>query len=236
MKQLRVFLLYVDAIFARIKRQFRKRSETFFTSDLHFGHRNVINYCNRPFSSVEQMDRFLLFQWNCYIDINDNVFCLGDLGINGKTPQRIGNKLNGNKTLVPGNHDSQFAFAKRKNNHLAKAIQEAEKAGWIVAQHYKKNIYGVETFMCHLPPKKGAQTFHDARYMEERVENDPALIYLNGHLHGRHIKQDNMIDVGWDAHLRPITAKKIKEVIDDKRTFIPSRLTKFYEQRKENEY
>jgi calcineurin-like phosphoesterase family protein len=54
---------------------------TFFTSDLHFGHSNVINYSNRPFSSVEEMDQILVSNWNDVVTNKDRVIIAGDLAM-----------------------------------------------------------------------------------------------------------------------------------------------------------
>jgi calcineurin-like phosphoesterase family protein len=50
----------------------------FFTSDTHFYHTNIIKYCNRPFSSVEEMNQKLIENWNNTISEHDTIFHLGD--------------------------------------------------------------------------------------------------------------------------------------------------------------
>ena len=51
----------------------------FFTSDLHLGHENCIRLCNRPFSSIEEMDETLMENWNHKVTGTDTVYILGDL-------------------------------------------------------------------------------------------------------------------------------------------------------------
>lgn len=83
-------------------------SRIFFTSDTHFGHKNIIEYCNRPFDSVEQMNDFIIKQWNSVVRENDTVYHLGDvcLGLRKEEIAEILSKLNGTKYLVKGNHDN----------------------------------------------------------------------------------------------------------------------------------
>jgi calcineurin-like phosphoesterase family protein len=51
----------------------------YFTADLHLGHANIINHCDRPFSSVEEMDEHLINAWNSRVRPNDTVYIIGDL-------------------------------------------------------------------------------------------------------------------------------------------------------------
>jgi calcineurin-like phosphoesterase family protein len=81
---------------------------TFFTSDTHFYHENIIKYCNRPFSSVEEMNEKLIENWNSVIGKNDIVWHLGDFCFGQKDNiSKIIPKLNGRINLVMGNHDHQ---------------------------------------------------------------------------------------------------------------------------------
>lgn len=51
---------------------------TFFTSDSHFGHANIIRYCQRPFADADEMDSALIRIWNSVVDPRDTVYHLGD--------------------------------------------------------------------------------------------------------------------------------------------------------------
>lgn len=49
----------------------------YFTADMHFGHRAIINMQSRPFESVEEMNRVLLQNFNSVVHKDDTVFILG---------------------------------------------------------------------------------------------------------------------------------------------------------------
>jgi calcineurin-like phosphoesterase family protein len=78
-------------------------SNTFFTADTHFLHKNVIRYCERPFSSVEEMDETLISNWNAKVKPGDSVYHVGDFGFGNCNS--ISERLNGKIYLVPGGHD-----------------------------------------------------------------------------------------------------------------------------------
>ena len=55
----------------------------FVTADHHFGHANIIEYTNRPFASVEEMDAALIAAWNERVTDYDLVYHLGDFTLEG---------------------------------------------------------------------------------------------------------------------------------------------------------
>ena len=74
--------------------------------DTHFCHRNIIKYCGRPFDSIEKMNEALISNWNKVVKRDDRVFMLGDFALCSKDKIiEIGQKLNGRKILILGNHD-----------------------------------------------------------------------------------------------------------------------------------
>lgn len=77
-----------------------------FTSDLHFGHKNIIKFCNRPWKTTEEMDEALITNWNSVVGEKDIVFDLGDFAFatNSRWKELI-QKLNGKHYLILGNHD-----------------------------------------------------------------------------------------------------------------------------------
>ena len=81
-------------------------SGIFFTSDTHFGHSKIIDYCKRPFSSIEEHDKTLIQNWNNVVGQDDTVFHLGDFAYgNSQFVSNIIKQLNGNIILIKGNHD-----------------------------------------------------------------------------------------------------------------------------------
>lgn len=83
---------------------------TFFISDTHFGHKNIITFKtgdNKPlrdFASVEEMDECMVTRWNSVVKSQDTIYHLGDVVINRKALPIL-DRLNGRKVLIKGNHD-----------------------------------------------------------------------------------------------------------------------------------
>lgn len=78
------------------------------TSDHHFGHSKIIEYCNRPFHNVHEMDEEMIARWNAVVKSGDTIYHLGDFAFFKGGPdvlKDITRRLVGYKILVMGNHD-----------------------------------------------------------------------------------------------------------------------------------
>ena len=52
---------------------------TWFTGDTHFGHKNIIEFSNRPYVDIDHMNHGLVKIWNTFINPSDTVWHLGDV-------------------------------------------------------------------------------------------------------------------------------------------------------------
>ena len=83
----------------------------FFTSDTHFGHKNIIKFIDydgnrvRPFDTWEEADEIMVQNWNSVVKPEDKVYFLGDLCFNRNYGDKLMPRLLGKKCLIRGNHD-----------------------------------------------------------------------------------------------------------------------------------
>ena len=79
----------------------------YFTSDLHLGHRGIIEMQNRPFENVEEMNRVLIDNYNELVHKNDTVYFLGDISHHMPIDRvnELLSMMKGKKILIKGNHD-----------------------------------------------------------------------------------------------------------------------------------
>ena len=80
----------------------------FFTADPHFGHANILQLCNRPFETIEEMNEIFIENWNRRVTGSDSVYIVGDLFFRCKDPEPILKQLKGKKHLIVGNHDRSW--------------------------------------------------------------------------------------------------------------------------------
>jgi calcineurin-like phosphoesterase family protein len=84
---------------------------TWFTSDTHYDHANIIRYCSRPYADVREMNRAMLDNWNARVGVGDTVYHLGDFHMGNRNRIReFRARLNGRIVLVRGNHDRSAEY------------------------------------------------------------------------------------------------------------------------------
>ncbi len=84
-------------------------ARTLFTADLHAFHHGIIAAAGRPFADVGDMNQALAAGWNGVVGKHDTVHVIGDFAHKAADPKKLRaffDSLNGEKSLVIGNHDN----------------------------------------------------------------------------------------------------------------------------------
>lgn len=195
----------------------------YFTSDSHFWHARVIEYCNRPHLSVEEMNEDMIKKWNEIVKPEDTVYCLGDFSMAFRSVEIYSFRLNGTRFLVPGNHDQNHSYHKRsrKKENQEKWIQKYKDYMWnVLPEQFVLDIPGVGTFnLCHHPYAGPYELEGGGDKYEKWRPKDDGRILLCGHVHEkwRTRRSPNgtlMINVGVDVNnFYPISIDEIVAII-----------------------
>jgi calcineurin-like phosphoesterase family protein len=162
-----------------------------YTADLHFGHENVIEFCDRPFKTVEEMDTTLLANMRKRVKKGDEIWILGDFAFGPRAKDRfylsyLFGKIPCNKRhLVIGNHDAQpiLDLPWTSVNNLVEVRDGSLKQN---------------NTLCHYP----MVTWNHSRR---------GALQLFGHVHGNWMGSRNSVNVGvdvWDYY--PVTINEIE--------------------------
>lgn len=186
-------------------------TKSFFVSDQHFSHFKIIEYCNRSFSSITEMNDTIINNHNSVVTSADDVYILGDFAFvnNIQSFDNIINQLNGRKFFILGSHD-------RIVEHNLKYL--LRHFVWIKEKAEIK-INKQDITLCHYPMWSWAKSHYGSWQ-------------LFGHHHGRlnsdHRSPDKInltdrlqLDVGVDCwNFSPVSFEQIKEIMD-KKNFVP---------------
>lgn len=137
--------------------------KTWITSDLHFGHTNIMKFCpeNRGhFKDVTHMNEEMIRMWNEQVKADDTVYILGDVAFcSASDAAKIMHRLNGVKILVEGNHDRKAL----KDESFRSCFAEIHK-------YLDINYDGTKVVMFHYPIMEWDQMHRGA-------------VHFYGHLH-----------------------------------------------------
>ena len=110
----------------------------YITSDLHFGHFNIIKHSNRPYTSVYEMDNALITTYNSVVGQDDTTYILGDFCYRSQNDATYYlDQLNGKKIFIIGNHDK----VRREDNKWA-VMSHYPMAEWNGAYHGSVMLHG----------------------------------------------------------------------------------------------
>jgi calcineurin-like phosphoesterase family protein len=176
-------------------------NKIWFTSDHHFGHKNIIEFSKRPFASVDEMNAEMVKRWNEKVGQDDLVYHIGDFALmsSGKVRQ-LRSQLNGRICLIKGNHESSAlgcpdCFEWIKDYYeLTVSDNDAHKGQrFIVLFHYAMRVWNASHY----------GTWH-----------------LYGHSHGDLPDDETSLsfDVGVDSHnFYPLSYQDVKNIMSKKK-------------------
>lgn len=180
-----------------------------FTGDHHFGHENIIKYCDRPFKDVTQMDETLIYAWNARIGPADIVFHLGDLTLGDKTSAEYYlSNLNGYIHVLSNEWHHDKRWLGDDNEHYSYRSSRSQYKveflpGLVVLelQNFGNGKFPLAITLCHYP-------------MAEWDRKHYGAWHLHGHTHNQYHVDGFILDVGVDAHsYYPINLSDIYEIM-----------------------
>jgi len=179
--------------------------KTFFTSDTHFFHSNIIKYCLRPFADATDMNEQLITNWNNVVTPDDVVYHLGDFAFgDANGVDRVMRRLNFKHFhFVKGNHDKPFCawyHSNKDDTYLAPKVS-------LYSGHLETKIENHKFTLCHYA-------------MRIWNESHRSALHLYGHSHGTLPDDPNSksFDVGVDCHdFAPISLERVLHLMSKKK-------------------
>lgn len=181
----------------------------FFTGDHHFFHRNIIEYCNRPFQYLNEMDGTMIVNWNKIIKHNDNVYHLGDFTLAGEEKAKeFFSGLNGHIRILsnPWHHDRRW-LKDRVNCMLdwtsasGHQIQILPPMFVLTMPKLGDGKHPKAIVLCHYPLAKWDRKHYGSWH-------------LYGHSHGQFDNGGLSMDVGVDANnFYPVSLEEVTAIM-----------------------
>jgi calcineurin-like phosphoesterase family protein len=179
--------------------------KTFFTSDTHFFHSNIIKYCLRPFADATDMNEQLIANWNNVVTPDDVVYHLGDFAFSDEQGvDRVMRRLNFKHFhFIKGNHDEPFCdwyHSNKDDTYLAPKVS-------LHPSYLETKIEGNKFTLCHYA-------------MRVWNESHRGALHLYGHSHGTLPDDCNSksFDVGVDCHdFAPISLERVLHLMSKKK-------------------
>lgn len=180
----------------------------YYTSDFHFGHKRIIELCNRPFADVDEMNEGILHSINTTVTPDDHLYLLGDLCM-GRMDDTLPliERIMCPVTIVAGNHDRCHPVNGAKHEKWIERYESLSNVdsvhlgpitiGWMISSDGETRVSGVQA--CHFPYKnQDNERYPTDKFDPYRAENRGGWL-LCGHVHGAWRVHKAQINVGVDA-------------------------------------
>lgn len=164
-------------------------------ADQHFSHKNILTFKDKDdklirgdrFSSVEEMNEYMINEHNKLVKPQDKVYYLGDVCMGSSVKDGVLYRLTGHKRLILGNHDNI------KNVEFAKHFDKIDV--WRIFKDWG--------FVCtHVP-------------LREDQFRDGAGFNVHGHLHQNVIDSKFHTCVSVEqTDFRPLHIEEVKDRIN----------------------
>jgi calcineurin-like phosphoesterase family protein len=191
-------------------------ADTFYSSDWHLGHKRIIELCDRPFASVEEMNREILERCNDTVRENDRLFLLGDhvMGSYAENVELLRQIRCRNVTLLPGNHDRWSLAYRNSPARRSQAANQLRGWGFTVLEDNVPSWWpgttdaGNPVLMSHYPYAGDSQD--EDRHAEMRPPGHAGFPLIHGHVHEKWQTRDRMINVGVDVwDFTPVPSEEV---------------------------
>lgn len=143
-------------------------SNIFFISDLHLGHTNILKFSpSREGTTIEEHDEWIIDSFNSVVGKKDKTYILGDITFKEDLLKKVG-RLNGNKFLIRGNHDT---------NRTVEYLKYFQEVYGLV----KKHGFWLSHAPIHPQELRGLQNIHGHVHSNSilTLDNLPDLRYIN---------------------------------------------------------
>jgi calcineurin-like phosphoesterase family protein len=142
-------------------------NKVFFISDLHLGHRRILNFAGefRGGDTTEEHDDWVVNQWNSVVKKRDVVYVLGDVAFTREGFERCA-ELRGAKNLILGNHDKFNISEYQRFFRILPGIFKY-KGFWVShAPIHPRELHGLKNIHGHVHQ----HTLPDPNYINVSVE------------------------------------------------------------------
>jgi len=175
----------------------------FFTADLHLGHKNIIQHCNRPFADVDEMNAALIKNWNSKVHRDDTVYIVGDFAVYPRYTEEVLGwiaELKGRKIFIIGSHDDWIETLMPELRKIPDTRIWSDRVLEFRKPTTRKNQR--DLVLCHWGMRSWPGSNH-------------GVWHLFGHSHGHLPPHGKSFDIGVDCHnYFPLSYEEVEEKMD----------------------